>query len=124
MELTQDYAQAKAQNWVDAWNSRDLDGVMAHYSENVAVCSPLVARRFPQSNGWIKGKSALRDYFSVGMGNPDLRFTLHSVLLGHHAMSIVYLRENDIRVVDTMELDENGLTARMIACYSGGNTRV
>lgn len=62
--------------------------------------------------------------FSVGMGNPDLRFTLHSVLLGHLAMSIVYLRENDIRVIDTMELDENGLTARMIACYSGGNTRV
>ena len=70
MELTQDYAQAKAQNWVDAWNSRDLDGVMAHYSENVAVCSPLVTRRYPQSNGWIKGKSALRDYFRSAWAIP------------------------------------------------------
>ena len=124
MDLTQAYAQSKAQNWVDAWNRRDLDAVMTHYADDVSVCSPLVKRRLQKSDGWLHGKSALRDYFAIGMGNPDLHFTLQSVLLGVQSMSMVYARENGIQVVDTMELSADGLTTRRVACYSGGDTRV
>ena len=124
MQLTQNTAQIKAQNWVDAWNKRDLDAVMTHYADDVSVCSPLVKRRLNNSDGWLHGKSALRDYFAVGMGNPDLQFTLKSVHVGVQSMSMVYARENGIQVVDTMELNADGLTTRMVACYSGGDTRV
>ena len=124
MQLTQNTAQIKAQNWVDAWNKRDLDAVMTHYADDVSVCSPLVKRRLNNSDGWLHGKSALRDYFVVGMGNPDLQFTLKSVHVGVQSMSMVYARENGIQVVDTMELNADGLTTRMVACYSGGDTRV
>ena len=124
MELTQHTAQTKAQNWVDAWNIRDLDAVMMHYAEDVSVCSPLVKRRLHKQDGWLHGKSALRDYFAVGTGNPELQFTLKSVHVGVQSMSMVYARENGIKVVDTMELNADGLTTRMVACYSGGDTRV
>ena len=124
MDLTQNTAQTKAQNCVDAWNNRDLDAVMKHYADDVSVCSPLVKRRLNNSDGWLHGKSALRDYFAVGMGNPDLQFTLESVNVGVQLMSMVYARENGIQVVDTMELNADGLTTRMVACYSGGDTRV
>ena len=124
MNPTQNTAQTKVQNWVDAWNNRDLDAVMMHYSDDVSVCSPLVKRRLDNSDGWLHGKSALRDYFAVGMGNPDLQFTLKSVHVGVQSMSMVYARENGIQLVDTMELNADGLTTRMVACYSGGDTRV
>ena len=124
MDLTQNTAQTKAQNWVHACNNRDLDAVMTHYVDDVSVCSPLVKRRLNKSDGWVHGKSALREYFTVGMGNPDLQFTLKFVLVGVHSMSMVDARENGIQVVDTMELNADGLTTRMVACYSGGNTRV
>ena len=124
MELTQHTAQTKAQNWVDSWNIRDLDAVMMHYAEDVSVCSPLVKRRLQKQDGWLHGKSALRDYFAVGMGNHGLQFTLKSVHVGVQSMSMVYARENGIKVVDTMELNADGLTTRMVACYSGGDTRV
>ena len=124
MDLTQNTAQTKAQNWVHTWNNRDLDAVMTHYVDDVSVCSPLVKRRLNKSDGWVHGKSALREYFAVGMGNPDLQFTLKFVLVGVHSMSMVYARENGIQVVDTMELNADGLTKRMVACYSGGDTRV
>ena len=124
MQLTQNTAQIKAQNWVDAWNKRDLDAVMTHYADDVSVCSPLVKRPLNKSDGWLHGKSALRDYFVVGMGNPDLQFTLKSVHVGVQSMSMVYARENGIQVVDTLELNADGLTTRMVACYSGGDTRV
>ena len=124
MDLTQHTAQTNAQNWVDAWYNRDLDAVMKHYADEVSVCSPLVKRRLNNSDGWLHGKSALRDYFAVGMGNPDLQFTLKSVHVGVQSMSTVYARENGIQVVDTMELNADGLTTRMVVCYSGGDTRV
>ena len=124
MELTQHTVQTKAQNWVDAWNNRDLEAVQTHYADDVSVCSPLLKRRLNNSGGWVQGKSALRDYFAVGMGNPDLQFTLKSVYIGVKSMSMVYARENGIQVVDTMELNADGLTTRMVACYSGGDTRV
>ena len=124
MNLTQHTAQTKAQNWVDAWNSRDLDTVMMHYADDVSVCSSLVKRRLNNSDGWFHGKSALRDYFAVEMGNPDLQFTLKSVHVGVQSTSTVYARENGIQVVDTIELNADGLTTRMVACYSGGDMRV
>ena len=124
MDLTQHTAQTKAQNWVDAWNSRDLDAVMMHYADGASVCSSLVKRRLNNSDGWLHGKSALRDYFAVEMGNPDLQFTLKSVHVGVQSTSMVYARENGIQVVDTIELNADGLTTRTVACYSGGDTRV
>jgi ketosteroid isomerase-like protein len=124
MNLTQKAAQTKAQNWVDAWDNRDLDAVMMHYADDVSVRSPMVKRRLNKSDGWLQGKSALRDYFAVGMGNHDLQFTLKSVHVGVKSMTMVYVRENGIQVVDTMELNADGLTTRMVACYSGGDTRV
>lgn len=124
MNLTQNTAQSKAQNWVDAWNNRDLDAVMMHYTDDVSVCSPLVKRRLNKSDGWLHGKSALRDDFAVGMGNPDLQFTLKSVHVGLQFMSMVYASENGIQVVGTMELNDDGLIKRMVAYYSGGDMRV
>jgi hypothetical protein len=124
MNLTQTTAQSKAQNWVDAWNNRDLDAVMMHYSDDVSVCSPLVKRRLNKSDGWFHGKSALWDDFAVGMGNPDLQFTLKSVHVGLQFMSMVYASENGIQVVGTMELNDDGLIKRMVAYYSGGDMRV
>mgnify|MGYP000079270505 FL=1 len=124
MDLTQTCAQTKAQNWVDAWNRRDLNAGRTHYADDVSVCSPLVKRRLQKPDGWLHGKSALRDYFAVGIGNPDLHFLLKSVRVGVQSMSMVYARENGIQVVDTMELNAAGLTTRMVACYSEGDTRV
>ena len=124
MKLTQNTAQTKAQNWVDALNNRDLDAVMTHHADDGSERPPLVKRRFNKSDGWLHVKSVLRDYFAVGMGNPDLQFTLKSVRVGVQSMSMVYARENGIQVVDTMELNADELTTRMVACYAGGDTLV
>jgi hypothetical protein len=35
-------------------------------------------------------------------------------------MTVLYTRENGMRVADTMELDGTGRARRMLACYAGG----
>ena len=117
-------ARQRAEAWVAAWNARDLDAVLEHYADDVVVCSPLVAKRLGRANGTLRGKAELRAYFATGMGNPALQFTLDDVRLGVHVMTVLYTRENGIRVADTIELDAEGRATRMTACYAGGETDV
>ncbi len=42
--LTQQQAQDFAQDWIEAWNSHDLDRILAHYDEHVVLVSPIAAK--------------------------------------------------------------------------------
>ena len=111
-------ATAKAQSWVAAWNARDLEAVLAHYSDDIELISPLVIDRLGRADGTLRGKDELRAYFARGMANPALHFTLDDVRLGVNALCILYTREGGKRGADTMQLDAQGLCLRMIACYA------
>lgn len=110
-------ARAHAVAWVDAWNRRDLDAILAHYADDVSVCSPRVVERTGAADGWLRGKAALRDYFAKGLANPALRFELVDVTVGVGAMTVVYRRETGVLVTDCAELDASGRITRMVACY-------
>ncbi len=92
--------RARAVDWIDAWNRRDLEAILAHYADDVAVCSPRVAERLGAADGWLRGKAALRDYFARGLRNAALRFELVDVALGVGAMTVIYRRENGALVTD------------------------
>ena len=116
--MTPETALAKAQAWVAAWNARDLEGVLAHYSDDIELISPFVVQRMGRSDGTLRGKDELRGYFAIGMANPALHFTLDDVRLGVNAVCVLYTREGGRRCSDTMQLDAQGLCWRMIACYA------
>lgn len=122
--LTLDTAETKARAWCNAWNRRDLEAVLDHYAERVALCSPLVQRRLGRPDGWLRGKDELRAYFARGMANPLLRFDYQGVRIGVAAMTVLYARESGIEVADTMELDAEGRAVRVIACYLEGEAHV
>ena len=111
-------ARTMAEDWIAAWNARDLERVLGHYAEEVEVCSPLVVERLGRSDGWLRGKAELRAYFARGMVKPALRFALVDVRLGVNAACVIYDREGGVRVADTVEFDEAGLIRRMVACYA------
>lgn len=117
-------AEKKARDWCDAWNRRDLDAVLEHYSDDVEVCSPLVVKRLGRADGVLRGKAELRAYFGRGMSNDKLRFDFEDVRLGAGWMTVLYRRENGMRVSDTMKLGADGRAVQMIACYAGGESDV
>jgi len=115
--ITREAARALAAAWVDAWNRRDLDAILAHYADDVALCSPRVVERTGAADGWLRGKDALRRYFAMGCAVPGLRFELVDVAVGVGAVTVVYHRETGALVTDTCELDAAGRIARVVACY-------
>ena len=56
-----------AREWLTAWNAHDLERILAHYSEDVELTSPFVAKLTGRSEGVLRGKAALRDYFARGL---------------------------------------------------------
>jgi len=64
-----------ALSWIDAWNRHDLEGILAHYSDEVVLQASTVARRWGKPDGILRGKAELRAHFQRGLElAPDLRF--------------------------------------------------
>lgn len=84
--MTRDEAWNLANDWVAAWNAHDLDKIMSHYEDGVALTSPVAARLLGIADGHVNGKANLRAYFERGLAAfPDLTFTIEDVLWGSTA---------------------------------------
>ena len=107
-----------AQEWIDAWNSRDLDRVLSHYEDDVVLTSPRV-RLILGKDGTIRGKSALRDYMKRGMEKaPDLRFALARVFSGVGTVVLEFHRTDGRHAAEFMEFGPSGLVSRVAANYA------
>jgi len=105
----------------DAWNRRDLEAIMMHYADDVALSSPAVVTRMGGTDGWLHGKAKVRDYFAIGLQAPGLHFELLDVLVGVNAICMIFRRETGATVCDVFELDDRDRVIRLLACY--GQTR-
>jgi hypothetical protein len=83
-------AQAFAQQWVEDWNAHDVDALLGHFTDDVVFTSP-VAVRILGGDGVIRGKEALRKYWSEGVRLiPDLRFEVLALYVGVSTLVINY----------------------------------
>jgi len=88
MEQTE--AQAFAEQWVKDWNAHDVDALLDNFTDDVVFTSP-VAIRILGGDGVIRGKEALRAYWSEGIRLiPDLRFEVLAVYVGISTLVINY----------------------------------
>ncbi|WP_100484851.1 nuclear transport factor 2 family protein [Mycobacteroides abscessus] len=80
-----------SQAWVSAWNSHDIERVLAFFSEDVLFTSPVAAKVLPETNGVVRGKDALRRYWQSALSViPDLRFTVEAVYQGINTIVVNY----------------------------------
>lgn len=118
--MTRDEAWNFANDWVAAWNARDLDSIMTHYGDAVELTSPAAARLLGTSDGKIAGKVNLRAYFQRGLdAYPELHFHLEDVLWGVNSIVLYYTNQKGTRTAEYMELSPTGKVARVVANYNG-----
>src|ERR1700754_3711938 len=82
--------------WVEAWNSRDLERVLALYSEDTEMTSPHIPALGFAEGGTVHGKEALRAYWSKGMSMPiasNLHFTLIDTFVSPDSIVVFYENE-------------------------------
>ncbi|MGO9974588.1 MAG: YybH family protein [Solirubrobacteraceae bacterium] len=92
--------------WERAWNARDLDSLLGHFSDAVVFTSPVAAQILPDCDGVIRGKEALRRYWAEGLRRiPDLRFEVESVYAGVRTIVINYRNQAGGCVCEALTFD-------------------
>jgi ketosteroid isomerase-like protein len=111
-------AREHADRWLAAWNSRDLEAIMACYSENVDFVAPTVVRRWGRLDGALHGRNELREHFAKGLDlAPEVHFSEEALLHSPDGYALLYVRENGNRVLDVVELGDDGLARRVRVYY-------
>src|SRR2546428_9609935 len=50
------FAEHFARDWIDSWNSHDLDRILAHYSDQFEMSSPVIIQIAGEPSGTLNGK--------------------------------------------------------------------
>lgn len=115
--MTDDEAMAWAEQWIEEWNRRDVEAVLAHFADDVEFCSPLVVTVTGEPTGIVRGKDALRDYWNTALAaHPDLHFDLDDVTVGVGTIAIHY-RNRGRRATEVAVFDTDGKVARGYGLY-------
>jgi hypothetical protein len=87
---------AIAQKWINAFNVHDLEKLLALYAEDAAHYSPKLKIKQPATNGWIKGKQALKVWWKDAFNRiPSLQYELKNIIVNDKQLLMEYLRRAD-----------------------------
>ena len=112
--------KAFADAWIDAWNQRDIDLLVSHYTLDVRFVSPVAAERTGLSV--VNGREALRMYWSGAKQYKKFVFTFESLIWDSErlVLAIIYRREVDDRrdrAVEIFHFRSDGLVDSGEAMY-------
>ncbi len=101
---------ALGREWVEAWNSRDLERVLSFYSDEAEMTSVRIPEIHGEPSGTLHGKEALREYWGKGFPLiPNLHFTLIHVLVSPDSLVVFYENERGKRICEYLRVNEAGL---------------
>lgn len=112
-------AEAFAHDWIDAFNARDLNRILRHYSSDVELISPIYLQFTGGRTDTVQGIAALRDYFGQALERyPELRFTLLEVASGTRSVAIRYHTNlGDRTAIECFEGPPQGPASRVVCHY-------
>ncbi|MGU7784818.1 nuclear transport factor 2 family protein [Burkholderia sp. PU8-34] len=118
-QITDEFAQRFAQEWIDAWNAHDLDRILSHYDDAFEMHSPMIVRIAGEPGGCLRGKEAVGAYWSKALQLiPDLRFEFISVLAGVSSVAIHYRGANGRNAVEVFHFGPDHRVQKAFAHYA------
>jgi ketosteroid isomerase-like protein len=95
-----------SKQWVAAWNAHDVEAVLEHFHDDVVFTSPVAVRLLPHTAGVVRGKAAVRDYWTAALQHvPDLNFTVLDVYQGVDMIVIAYRNQAGGLVSEVLRFD-------------------
>ena len=61
--MTREEALRFAEGWAAAWNARDLDCILAHYSDDFEMTTPFIVTLVGEPTGTLQGKDQVGAYW-------------------------------------------------------------
>lgn len=111
--MTQDELITVAKKWFKAFNDKNLENLLVLYHDNAEHYSPKLKARHPETNGLIKGKDAMREWWEDAFARlPSLHYQVLRFTPYEDRVFMEYIRkvdgDEDLYVGEMLEI-ENGL---------------
>lgn len=108
-----------ARQWFAAFNTQQLDNLLALYDEQAQHYSPKLKLRQPETEGLIKGKAALRAWWQDAFDRlPGLHYEVTSLTANDDRVFMEYIRqvpgEEDIKVAEVLEIGDGSIIASRV----------
>lgn len=64
--LNRDFAEHFAAEWIDAWNSHELNRILSHYADDFEMSSPIIVQLVGEPSGTLQGKKKVGAHWAMG----------------------------------------------------------
>ena len=114
------FARRFAQEWIAAWNSHDMERILAHYDDEFEMNSPIIRVLAGEPSGKLRGKTAVGAYWTKALEKtPDLRFELVTALAGVDSVTIYYRGHRGL-CAEVLHFGPSGKVRAAFAHYAEG----
>jgi ketosteroid isomerase-like protein len=95
--------------WIAAWNSHDLERVLALYAEDTEMTSDRIPAFGFDPSGTLRGKDKLRAYWGAALQKrPNLHFDLIDTYVSPDSVVVFYQNERGAKICEYLRLDTAG----------------
>ena len=116
MEIDEKYF---AKEWIDSWNSHDLERILAHYADDLEITTPMIKLTLGIDTGILSGKENIRKYWESALKKiPDLFFELKEVTSSINSIALCYKSVMGKIAIEVMFFNEQGKINKVIAHYT------
>ena len=100
---------ALGREWISAWNSHDLERVLALYTDDAEMTSDKIQALGFEASGTLRGKDSLRMYWAKALALlPNLRFDLIDTYVSPDSVVVFYQNERGAQICEYLRLDAKG----------------
>lgn len=101
---------ALGRTWVEAWNTGDLERVLALYDEAAVMTSDRIPAMGFDASGTVRGKDSLRAYWGKALGLlPELHFSLIDLFVSPDSVVVLYENERGKKICEYLQVNDAGL---------------
>ena len=108
-----------AHAWFEAFNSHNLEKLISLYDQDAEHFSPKLKLRFPETNGLVIGKDALRKWLKDAFERlPSLKYKVTSLTANSDRVFMEYIRlvenEESMMVAEVLEIKEGVIVSSRV----------
>lgn len=112
-------AKKFAEEWIESWNSHDLDRILSHYTDDFEITTPMIKVTLGIETGTLKGKESIKKYWEAAFKKvPDLHFELKEVTQSVNSIAIYYKSVLGKMAIEVLFFNEQDRIFKAIAHYT------
>lgn len=105
--------------WFDAFNNKKLENLLDLYDENAEHFSPKLKIRQPETEGFVKGRTAMGAWWQDAFDRlPTLNYKVRSLTANDNRVFMEYVRtvagEEDMLVAEVLEVRDGKIVASRV----------